>query len=106
MSYYTSCLVNEVTELSAKYCRLIESEYHKEEDCHWFINVVWSYGERPKYSIEHDGYLFELTRNLENTTFNSYEDALRMLISLLKEAIKDIEIQYSADNYNEGDSQV
>lgn len=59
---------------------------HKDRDCHWYIEVAWSYGEEPEYKVIHNGYIIG---NIEiNCT--SYELALLELKQLLQKAIKNI----------------
>lgn len=73
-----------ITELSAQYYELIGGEHHKDRDCHWSIETLWSYGQPPVYIVEHKGYLHET----EKATFDSYETAMAFLRDELIEAIE------------------
>ena len=73
-----------ITELSAQYYDLIGGEHHKDRDCHWSIETLWSYGQAPVYIVEHKGYLHET----EKATFDSYETAMAFLRDELMEAIE------------------
>lgn len=73
-----------ITELSAQYYELIGGEHHKDRDCHWNIETLWSYGKPPVYIVEHKGYLHET----EKATFDSYETAMAFLRDELIEAIE------------------
>ena len=75
---------NRIPELSVKYYDLISGEHHKDRDCHWSIETLWSYGKPPVYIVEHKGYLHET----EKATFDSYETAMAFLRDELIEAIE------------------
>lgn len=74
----------EITKLAKLWYQIVGLDYHKDRDCHWYINKVWSYGEPPKYSVEHYGYVFHEDINEE---FETYEMAENYLGEVLKEAI-------------------
>lgn len=73
-----------ITELAVQYYSLISGEHHKDRDCHWKIETLWSYGQPPVYVVEHKGYLHET----ERATFDSYEGAMAFLRDELLEAIE------------------
>ena len=74
----------QITELAAKYHKLIAGDHHKDMDCHWHIETKWSYGKPPVFVVEHCGYLHET----ERATFDKYETALAFLRDELKDAIE------------------
>ena len=37
----------EITELTTLWYNIISLGHHKDSDCHWYINKVWSYGGEP-----------------------------------------------------------
>ena len=73
-----------ITELTAQYYNLISGDHHKDRDCYWTIETLWSYGRPPVYVVEHKGYLHET----ERATFDSYEGAMAFLRDELLEAIE------------------
>lgn len=50
-------LEEEITELTTKWYRYVGLDHHKDRDCHWYIQKVWSYGEEPYYYAYHYGYV-------------------------------------------------
>jgi len=74
----------EITKLTEIWYQIVGLDYHKDKDCHWYIDKVWSYGEPPKYSVEHYGYIFHEDLNME---FKTYKEAEIYLLEIIKEAI-------------------
>lgn len=35
----------------------VNTDHHKDRDCHFSIEKTWSYGEKPTYSFNHPGYV-------------------------------------------------
>ena len=52
-------LEEEITALTNKWMKYIGIDHHKDRDCHWYIEKVWSYGEKPYYQALHHGYILE-----------------------------------------------
>jgi len=52
-------LEEEITKLSKQWMDAIAGDHHKDRDCHWYIEKVWSYGEDPYYQAYHGGYLLD-----------------------------------------------
>ena len=73
-----------IIKLTDTYYTLVNADYHKDRDCHFYINKVWSYGEPAYYRVEHYGYIYDYESDLE---FNSYEEAEEELIRVLSGAI-------------------
>ena len=74
----------EITQLTLLWYHIIRSDHHKDRDCHWAIEKVWSYGNIPKYIVRHDGYVYErFTKE-----FDTYFYAQNFLISKIKKAIE------------------
>lgn len=84
-----------VEELADKYFQLISRDHHKDKDCHFYIKKVWSYGQKPYYVVEHNGYL---NYYKYNTKFESYYDAENDLIVFLHEIIAEEERVIAAEN--------
>jgi hypothetical protein len=80
-------ILNQITELSKEWYILIGGDHHKDRDCHFYINTVWSYGEKQKYRVEHYGYIF---RDIEEE-FDTYGEAAMFLLNKIKEMIKVVE---------------
>lgn len=73
-------ILDKITELSRVWYILIGSDHHKDRDCHFYINTVWSYGQQQKYRVEHFGYLYS---DIEET-FDTYKEAAEYLLTTLK----------------------
>lgn len=80
----TQELQNKITELTSQWYSLIGGDHHKDRDCHWYINSVWSYGEPVKYRVEHYGYILDDI----SEDFNTYREACLFMIEELNAAIK------------------
>lgn len=77
-------IIEEITELTAEWYKLIGPEHHKDRDCHWYIETKWSYGQPPLYTIQHFGYILDDI----NENWSTYELALERLKETLTEEIK------------------
>jgi hypothetical protein len=73
-----------ITQLTDEWYKLIGKDHHKDRDCHFYINTVWSYGQDPVYRVEHYGYIVD---EIEED-FYSYDEAVIFLEKKLKEIIK------------------
>lgn len=80
----TEDILNQITKLSKEWYILIGGDHHKDRDCHFYINTVWSYGQKQKYRVEHFGYLY---RDVEET-FDAYQEAAEYLLNTLKSMIE------------------
>lgn len=49
----------EITRLSEIWYALVNLDHHKDRDCHWQIETTWSYGDGPKFTVYHEGYVHE-----------------------------------------------
>jgi len=77
-------LQKEITSLSERWYKVIGGDHHKDRDCHWYINTVWSYGQPMIYRVEHHGYILDYIE----AEFSTYRGACEFLIATLKTAIK------------------
>jgi hypothetical protein len=68
----------------------VGQDHHKDRDCHFYINQVWSYGRPPVYRVEHYGYISELTKELESKTFDKFDEAYEALYDWLNSEIQDV----------------
>lgn len=76
-------LQKEINSLTERWYLLIGQDHHKDRDCHWYINSVWSYGQPVKYRVEHYGYILDDICE----EFTTYSEACLFLIETLKDAI-------------------
>lgn len=77
-------LQQEINTLTERWYRVIGGDHHKDRDCHWYINSVWSYGQPVKYRVEHYGYILDDI----SEEFGTYTEACLFMINELKKAIK------------------
>ena len=80
----TKDILDQITELSKEWYILIGGDHHKDRDCHFYINTVWSYGQKQKYRVDHFGYIFE---EIEEE-FDTYREAAQFLLNKITEMIK------------------
>ena len=80
----TEEILNKITELSKEWYILIGGDHHKDRDCHFYINTVWSYGQKQKYRVDHFGYIVE---EIEEE-FDTYREAAEFLLNTITEMIK------------------
>ena len=83
----------EITNLTKLWYEIIGLDHHKDSDCHWYINKVWSYGGAPVYRFEHYGYTYG---EIITETCKSYKKAESALVTHLKKAIE-IEIGFAKE---------
>lgn len=83
--------MDKITPLTDLWYSIVSIDHHKDRDCHWYINKVWSYGKLPIYRVEHYGYIYHEEINQE---FDDYEEAEEYLYKTIKEAIN-TEIEWS-----------
>jgi hypothetical protein len=92
----TEEILNQITKLSKEWYILIGGDHHKDRDCHFYINTVWSYGQKQKYRVEHYGYIF---RDIEEE-FDTYDAAAQFLLNKIKEMIKIVEKDFETMDEN------
>lgn len=83
----TQELQDNITKLTDKWRKLAARDHCKDRDFHFYINTVWSYGQKQKYRVEHYGYIF---RDVEEE-FDTYNEAAMFLLNKIKEMIKVVE---------------
>ena len=49
-----------LTELTAEYYTLINRDHHKDKDCHFYIQKIYSYGDEPYWQFLHYGYCWSV----------------------------------------------
>ena len=80
----TEEILDQITKLSKEWYILIGGDHHKDRDCHFYINTVWSYGQKQKYRVDHFGYIVE---EIEEE-FDTYREAAEFLLNTITEMIK------------------
>ena len=78
-------LIEEITKLTDEWYVLIGPSHHKDRDCHWYVETKWSYGQTPKYFVQHFGYILDDINN----EFDSYHEALIGLKTILEREVAD-----------------
>jgi hypothetical protein len=87
----------EILKLTAQWYRLVGLDHHKDRDCHWYINEVWSYGQPPRYEVQHFGYVGSEVSDECGT----HEEAEKILVERLRDAL-DCEFQWAKKTLTEG----
>lgn len=80
----TADIQKEIIALTEEWHELICADIHKDRDCHWYIESVWSYGLAPKYFVRHYGNIID---DIE-AKCDTYEEALHTLKKIIKRAIE------------------
>jgi len=78
-------LEEQITVLTRKWYTYVSVEHHKDRDCHFWIEKMWSYGNPPKYSAHHHGYI---GNHYDTPKFDTEEDAMLWLIAKLRHEIE------------------
>ena len=86
---------DEITDLTEQLYDLVGGDHHKDCDCHWWIETMWSYGKPPVYVVNHNGYIFDYV----NDEFDSYSEALESLVYTLKTAISNEKESYKRNDW-------
>ena len=90
-------IVEEITKLTEEWRSLTGKDHCKNRDFHWYVETKWSYGEPPKYNVQHWGYI--LGNIVEEC--DSYDAALLKLKDILIEKIEE-EKQSQKENEENG----
>ena len=78
-------IIEEITKLTDDWRSLTAKDHCKDRDFHWYIETKWSYGQPPKYSVQHFGYILdEIVEECD-----SYDEALLKLKEVLIEKIEE-----------------
>lgn len=86
--------IKEITRLTALWFKCLD--YHKDRDCHWYIQQVWSYGDDPYWEVQHYGYIYQDV----SIRCDTYDKALLQLTLSIKDAFKD-EVEHAEQVINE-----
>jgi hypothetical protein len=77
--------LKKITQLTDEWYKLIGKDHHKDRDCHFYINTVWSYGQNQTYCVQHHGYVADEI----DEDFETYDKALDFLEYKLEKMIKE-----------------
>jgi hypothetical protein len=77
--------LKKITQLTDEWYKLIGKDHHKDRDCHFYINTVWSYGQNQTYRVEHHGYIADEI----DDEFETYDQAANFLIKKIQDMIKE-----------------
>ena len=77
-------LIEDITKLTAVWYELIGGDHHKDRDCHWYVETKWSYGNTPRYQVQHLGYILDTIERV----YDTYEEALHGLKETLESSIE------------------
>lgn len=75
----------DITRLTEIWYRLVNRDHHKDRDCHWGIDMTWSYGNNPVFRVWHEGYVHDRVELKKSSMFA----ALTALQSEIRRAISD-----------------
>lgn len=96
----------EILRLTKFWYQYVSLNHHKDRDCHFYINEVWSYGELPKYRVEHHGYIADEVEEIICATHQGAEEELIKLIYKLIEDEKEWATKVLSEPDNWDNSQV
>ena len=90
-------IIEEITKLTDEWRSLTGKGHCKDRDFHWYIETKWSYGQSPKYSVQHWGYILgDIVEDCD-----SYDEALVGLKNILIEKIAEEKKFEEENNENE-----
>jgi hypothetical protein len=77
----------EIVYLSSLWYQYVGLDHHKDRDCHFYIQKVWSYGDAPYYQAHHNGYISDDFEGTKCTTLEEAQEELRdfMYLNIHKE---------------------
>jgi hypothetical protein len=90
---------NKIADLNHIWYNLISSEYSKDRDCHFYITLAFSYGQKGQWTVAHHGYI---NHHYQETEWDTYEECQVELIKLLKYSILE-ELNWYLEHYGDTD---
>lgn len=82
-------------ELTVAWYDIVCVDHHKDRDCHFYINHVYSYGHKPYYRLEHYGYISDFPDELSNEQYATHDDAEAALTKWLYGEVKEMLKSYN-----------
>lgn len=83
----------QILRLTDMWYEYVAMDHHKDRDCHWHIEQVWSYGEEPYWTVWHDGYISDCD---DDNNYASHNEALEALLKLIHSAF-DSELKWARE---------
>lgn len=71
-----------ITAKTSEWMDLIGSDHHKDRDCHFYIERIWSYGNAPYWQVSHHGYICDKRLEQRRPT---YQAALEAVLAYIEE---------------------
>lgn len=71
-------------DLTKIWYEIVSLDHHKDRDCHWTIEIQYSYGNKPVYAVLHYGYVYKEIKK----KFYNLRKANRFLRQEIKKAIR------------------
>jgi hypothetical protein len=88
----------EIIRLSNIWYKYVSLDHHKDRDCHFYVECVYSYGKPPKYYAYHNGYVMEGWQTQPRDTFEEAEkDLENKLRNEINSAILELEMRIESD---------
>lgn len=75
-----------IIQLTKFWYDYVTKDHHKDRDCHWYVEVDYAYGDKPKYTAYHSGYIAD---HLVGSYRDTFEEAQADLLNLIKQAIEE-----------------
>jgi hypothetical protein len=95
-----------LTELTAEYYALIGKDHHKDKDCHFYIEKIYSYCREPYWQFCHYGYcwsienFFQDEANIEKHTIDGKEYTFKVAYCETKFSKRNTEQEAEQDMRN------
>ena len=77
-----------IAELASKWYQFVSMEHHKDRDCHFGIDIRWSYSNPPTYHPWHAGYIGDQLERYDKS-YDTLQEAQEALISFITLQIDD-----------------
>ena len=72
---------SEVVKLTQQWYEYVNTDHHKDRDCHFYVEKVFSYGEPAQYRAWHEGYVAE---RWDSAKFTTARGAMLSLLDFLR----------------------
>lgn len=83
-------LDDKITALTAAWYAYVNLDHHKDRDCHFYIEKVWSYGKPPVYRVSHPGYITDFASPTFKTAGEAHLWLYRALRRRCEDAVKSL----------------
>lgn len=86
---------DKITALTGAWYAYAGMDHHKDRDCHFYIEKVWSYGNSPIYRVSHPGYITDFVSHDFQTSAEAHLWLYRTLWSRCKDALENLQTRDS-----------